>query len=217
MKVKNLNSKIENLVKKVGDAKGTLIIYEIVMTPTRYLLLIVNDQNKRIKNVFSSVDLQVVQEIGQKLSEQINLPFVFELSERKHLKKEHKTKDITNSQKKYKTDNSIFKSYKDEPFISLDFGAIFLKEDNFIVKQYSEKIHDKKLGDLINNNRVSSGTSICSNTLKLYSEELLNNLFKTITKYGTLEDKNSVRALLNLPPIFPSYDEKLNKIVLISN
>jgi hypothetical protein len=206
VKLTSLQKKCEKIKTKMLGKTGA---FGILSKNDRYYFILRyvprGSKREKILNLYSCPDLKLIQEIGLALSLELEYPY-------NSIPKEKKARQKTVFAG-YEIDHSIFKVYKDQPFIFLSFGSIFLKKESFEEKRNWEKVDNKSISELYNSSKFQAGYTKCQEILEGYSKEKMTELMKAIGHYGCLDDKNSVRLMLTQVPIETYFDEERNVVV----
>jgi hypothetical protein len=180
---------------KLGKLEGAINVWN--KNNERYFLVIRYEDKKKKKDkfkvLFSCPDLTFIQQIGDKLSEELKFAYNPKPEERtREAKKIKKEKSNLSSY----IDKSIFKEYYDAYFIKLDFGIIVLENGKYHTKRHYEKMHGIKISDAKTNMNFNK----CQDLLLTLKSDMQEKLIKDVFRLGGFDDANSVRVAMNQKP-----------------
>jgi hypothetical protein len=194
-KLSKIEKKANLLANRIGKNQSGLCIIE---KAGRFFIaqrIEVKGKKDKFKNIFSYPTLEFTQQVASQLSENLKIPYnSTPIQKQKREKKEREGK--------FEVDHSLFKEYKGHCLIFLDFGTIWLEQNNkFHCQRNYEKIDGAKIYELYGNGKFSGSYNKCKDLLGLYSDDVKKKILKEVSRYGNFEDSNSVRVAMEMSPV----------------
>lgn len=188
-----VDKKVLIIKNKLGQMTGTLNIWQ---RGTRFCIVILYTEKgkkhkEKHKDLFSCPDLKFCQDICDKLSLQLTLPYNPTPIEKS---REARRKSKEARENAVDIDRSLFKEYRDHCCIMLTFGSIWLEHNKFHGKHNYEKLDGVKINELAK--AMKSAYNKCEELLKSYSEEIKQKILKEVYRFGSSEDVISVKATM---------------------
>jgi hypothetical protein len=213
-KLTRVEKKVEIIKnKKLGKFTGAIGVQKVTNAERWVLILRVDQKDikkrQKIIGLFSCADLEFIKQIGDKLSEDLKFPYNPTVTESQRVVKSKTPKD------EYEVNHSMFKEYDGKYFIFLDFGTIWLEDNNeFCTKRNYEKLSNgQRIFEMYGASRFTGAFIKCRDLLTSYNEETQCKILKEVSRFGCFEDKNSVRVAMGLKPIESVLDETGNKFI----